>query len=670
MIPEFGHFALILALVLAVMQATVPLAGTFARQQRLMTFARPLATGQFVFLVISFACLTHAFVTDNFSVRYVAENSNSLLPWYFKFSAVWGGHEGSLLLWITILGGWTMAVATFSRRLPVDIIARVLSVMGMVSVGFLLFILLTSDPFARLLPNVPQNGADLNPLLQDVGLIMHPPMLYMGYVGFSVAFAFAIAALLSGRLDGAWARWSRPWTTVAWAFLSMGIALGSWWSYYELGWGGWWFWDPVENASFMPWLAGTALIHTLAVTEKRGAFKSWTVLLAIITFSLSLLGTFLVRSGILTSVHAFASDPARGKFVLAMLAVTILASLVLYAARAPVVRSRATFQGFLAREAMLLLNNVFLLAAMLLVLIGTIFPLILQAFNWGNLSVGKPFFDLVFPPLVIIVSALLGIGIFSHWKKTRGEAIYRRVLVPAIVALVAAVTVPLIMGDFRWWAFAGILAAAWVAATTFRDLWEKTAHSQGRRKGLGRLSRSYKGMVLGHLGLAIVIAGATVVSNYGVQRNVRMDVGDTAKAGGYSFHYKSISHETGPNYDGKRATFVVSRDGRTVATLHPEKRKYVVSGRIMTEAGIEPGLMRDLFVALGEPLGGKAWAVRLQYKPMVRWIWLGALFMAVGGFMAISDRRYRIKGRVAARDERGNAADTPVPRSDVTGLSQ
>ena len=652
MIPEFGHFALILALVLATLQWLVPLTGTATRQPGLMAFARPLAAGQFVFVALSFACLTQAFLVDDFSVQYVANNSNSLLPWYFKFSAVWGGHEGSLLLWILILAGWTLAVATFSRRLPRDIIARVLAIMGMVSTGFMLFILLTSNPFSRFLPNVPRDGADLNPLLQDVGLIMHPPMLYMGYVGFSVAFAFALAALLSGRLDSAWARWSRPWTTVAWAFLSIGIALGSWWSYYELGWGGWWFWDPVENASFMPWLAGTALIHSLAVTEKRGAFKSWTVLLAIFTFSLSLLGTFLVRSGVLTSVHAFATDPARGKFVLAMLAITILGSLVVYAVRAPVVRSRASFKGMLSREVMLLLNNVFLLAAMVLVLLGTIFPLILEAFGWGKLSVGKPFFDIVFPPLALIVALLMGLGIFSHWKKTRAGDILRRVAWPAAVSVIVGVVVPLFgYGAFNWWAFAGITMAAWVTLTTFRDLWDKSASRNGRFRGAWRLSRSYKGMVLGHLGLALVMAGATVASNFGIERNVRLAPGEATQVGDYSYRFESIADETGPNYSGQRATFTVSRDGKMVASLYPEKRRYEVTRRVMTEAGISPGLLRDLFVALGEPLEGQAWAVRVQYKPLVRWLWLGGLCMALGGFMAIADRRYRIKDRVAAQPQ-------------------
>jgi cytochrome c-type biogenesis protein CcmF len=647
MIPEFGHFALILALLLATLLAVIPLVGSLTGRTALQAFARPLATGQFVFVAIAFTALTYAFLVDNFSVAYVANNSNSLLPWYFKFSAVWGGHEGSLLLWILILASWTLAVTVFSRRLPTDLVAQVLSVMGMVSVGFLLFSLVTSNPFERLLPNIPADGADLNPLLQDIGLIIHPPMLYMGYVGFSVAFAFAIAALINGRMDTAWARWTRPWTTVAWCFLSLGVALGSWWAYYELGWGGWWFWDPVENASLLPWLAGTALMHSLAVTEKRGVFKSWTVLLAIITFSLSLLGTFLVRSGVLTSVHAFASDPTRGKFLMGMLGITIVASLTLYAWRAPVVHTRVRY-GSLSREIFLLLNNVLLMAAMLLVLVGTLYPLVLDYLGEGTVSVGEPFYNLTFSPLAIAIALLLGAGIFSRWKRTDGGWLGRQLLWPAATSLIIAVLVPLWLGAFEPWAFIGCFAAAWVAVATCRDVWLRSASRRGRVHGLGRLTRSYYGMVLGHLGMAIVIAGATVVSSYGVERDVRLAPGESAQIGNLSFRFAALSEHEGPNYTAERGTFEITRNGEPVTTLYPEKRGYRVQRNVMTEAGIDGGLFRDLFVALGEPVGDTAWAVRIQFKPLVRWVWLGPIFMALGGILAIADKRYRIRVRSGA----------------------
>ncbi|NVD34429.1 heme lyase CcmF/NrfE family subunit [Marinobacter lutaoensis] len=661
MFPELGQIALIIALLLAVLLSVVPLVGSLTGRDNLQAFARPLASGLFVFIGLAFVLLTHAFLTDDFSVAYVANNSNSLLPWYFKFSAVWGGHEGSLLLWILMLSTWTLAVAIFSRRLPSVMISQVLSVLGMVAVGFLLFIIVTSNPFDRLLPNVPVDGADLNPLLQDVGLIMHPPMLYMGYVGFSVAFAFAIAALINGRLDAAWARWSRPWTTMAWAFLSVGIALGSWWAYYELGWGGWWFWDPVENASLMPWLSGTALMHSLAVTEKRGVFKSWTVLLAIVTFALSLLGTFLVRSGVLTSVHAFASDPERGTFLLMLLAVTVFASLALYAFRAPVVHVRSRY-GALSREVFLLLNNILLVAATLLVAIGTLYPLVLDYLELGKLSIGEPFFNLTFSPLAVATGLLLGAGIFSRWKKTDGGWLGRTLLWPLAISVVVSAAVMVGYGGFRPWAFAGVFTASWVAVATGWDLWLKSASRQGRMAGLRRLSRSYWGMVLGHLGLAMTIAGATVVSNYGIERDVRMMPGDVASVGDYQFVFTDIGERQGPNFTAQYAGFDVLLDGDKIAELHPEKRQYRVGMSVMTEADIDAGLFRDLFVAIGERLSEDAWAIRLQYKPLVRWLWLGALVMAIGGFLAIADRRYRI--RETAREPRP-VADAPKGGAEV-----
>ncbi|MEX2474345.1 heme lyase CcmF/NrfE family subunit [Marinobacter sp.] len=654
MYPELGQFALILALLLAVLLAVVPLVGSVTGRDSLQAFARPLSAGLFVFIAIAFAILTYAFLTDDFSVAYVANNSNSMLPWYYKFSAVWGGHEGSLLLWMLMLAGWTLAVAVFSRRLPAVMIAQVLAVMGMIAIGFLLFIVLTSNPFDRMLPNVPADGADLNPLLQDFGLIVHPPMLYMGYVGFSVAFAFAIAALMNGRLDAAWARWSRPWTTVAWAFLSLGIALGSWWAYYELGWGGWWFWDPVENASLLPWLAGTALMHSLAVTEKRGVFKSWTVLLAIVAFSLSLLGTFLVRSGVLTSVHAFASDPERGTFLLVFLAITIVSSLVLYAFRAPVVHVRSRYGSF-SREIFLLLNNVLLVAATLLVLIGTLYPLVLDYLDMGRLSIGEPFFNLTFSPLAVAAGLLLGAGIFSRWKKTDGGWLGRKLLWPLAVSLLVTAAIMLIYGGFKPWAFAGCFASVWVTVATFCDLWDKSGSKKGRLHGLKRQSRSYYGMVLGHLGLAITMAGATIVSNYGIERDVRMVPGDTAMVGDYQVEFLEIGERRGQNFTAQYGSFQLTLDGDPVSVLHPEKRQYRVQRNVMTEADIDAGLFRDVFVAVGERISDDAWAIRLQYKPLVRWLWLGSLFMAAGGFLAIADKRYRVRQKAV----QGRPVDEP-----------
>jgi cytochrome c-type biogenesis protein CcmF len=658
MYPELGQFALILALLLAVLLSVVPLAGALSGRDSLQAFARPLASGMFVFTGLAFAILTYSFMVDDFSVAYVANNSNSMLPWFYKFSAVWGGHEGSLLLWILMLTGWTLAVAVFSRKLPSTMVSQVLSVMGMICVGFFLFIIVTSNPFDRLLPNVPADGQDLNPLLQDIGLILHPPMLYMGYVGFSVAFAFAIAALINGRLDAAWARWSRPWTTIAWSFLTIGIALGSWWAYYELGWGGWWFWDPVENASLLPWLSGTALMHSLAVTEKRGVFKSWTVLLAIVTFSLSLLGAFLVRSGVLTSVHAFASDPERGSFLLMLLGITVVASLLLYAFRAPVVHVRSRY-GSLSREIFLLLNNVLLVSATLLVAIGTLYPLVLDYLDAGKLSIGEPFFNTTFSPLAVATGLLLGAGIFSRWKKTDGGMLARKLLWPLAISLVATAAVIVSYGSFAPWAFAGVFTAMWVTVATLWDLWDKSASRQGRWHGLKRLSRSYWGMVLGHLGVAMVMAGATVVSNYGIERDVRMLPGDSAMVGDYEIVFVEIGQRRGANFTAEYGTFNVFLDGKLVADLHPEKRNYPVGMSVMTEADIDAGLFRDVFVAIGERISDDAWAIRLQYKPLVRWLWLGSLVMAIGGFLAVADKRYRI--RVKAEEKQKARAGNTAP---------
>ena len=648
MIPELGHFALVLALVLAVVLAVVPMAASFQGRYAAMRLAPTLATAVAVFTSISFACLATAFLQDDFSVRVVAANSNSLLPPMYKFSAVWGNHEGSLLLWALILSYWLAAVAAFSQGFPTIMLARVLAVMGAIAVGFLSFSLLTSNPFERILPGVPADGNDLNPLLQDPGLIIHPPLLYMGYVGFSVAFAFAVAALLGGRLDAAWARWSRPWTNVAWAFLSLGIMLGSWWAYYELGWGGWWFWDPVENASFMPWLAGTALIHSLAVTEKRGLFRSWTVLLAIFAFSLSLLGTFLVRSGVLTSVHAFAADPARGLFVLIFLALVVGGSLTLYALRAPAVRSHISF-GTVSRESLLLLNNVVFLVATLTVLFGTLFPLLMDALGQGKYSVGPPYFNAVFVPLMALLVPFMGVGPLSRWRDDSLHRWKSRMLLPGVIVVILAVVLPFIADQgFNLWVALAILLAGWLVAGLWQDFAERRRNSPSLLRSLRRQSPSYWAMVLAHTGFAAAIVGVVATSQYSIERDLRMAPGDSETLAGYRFVFNETARVRGPNYLADAARFSVYRNDREVASLQAEKRRYLASGSVMTEAAIDPGLFRDLYVAMGEPVGTDgAWAIRLHYKPMVRWMWLGALLMGAAGLLTTFDRRYRREPRVA-----------------------
>ncbi len=649
MIPELGQFALVLTLALALAQAVVPLWGSFNGRRAWMDLARPLAWGQFGLLLIAFLCLMQAFLTSDFSVVYVATNSNSLLPPIYKVSAVWGAHEGSLLLWVLLLAGWGAAVASLSRNLPAPMVARVLAVQALIGIGFLLFMLLTSNPFERIFP-APLEGRDLNPLLQDPGLAIHPPMLYMGYVGFSVAFSFAIAALIGGGLDAAWARWSRPWTTVAWVFLTLGIALGSWWAYYELGWGGWWFWDPVENASFMPWLVGTALIHSLAVTEKRGAFKRWTVLLAIAAFSLSLLGTFLVRSGVLTSVHAFATDPARGTFILAFLVFVIGGSLTLYAWRAPAVSEGGHFD-LVSRESLLLLNNLLLAALAALVLFGTLAPLIYEAAGWGKISVGFPWFNTMFVALAPLLILATGIGPLTRWKQDE----VRRILRLSAAALILGLAVGgltstglLLPGNLH--VGLGLGLAAWLVAAHLTALGERLSHRGpgGIAADLRGHGRSWYGMWFAHLGLAVFVVGVTMVSNFGLETDVRMSPGAVHEAAGYRFQFNGVTPVTGPNYQAQRGEFVIFEGERQVAVLHPEKRAYAAGGMPMTEAGIDPGLLHDLYVSLGEPVGQRGdWAVRLYYKPYVRWIWLGGLLMAFGGVLAVTDRRYRSARRIS-----------------------
>jgi cytochrome c-type biogenesis protein CcmF len=643
MIPELGHFALVIALALALMQAVLSLTGAATGRMALLATSRPLALGQFLFVAAAFAALAASFLGNDFSVANVASNSNSRLPGPYRFAATWGSHEGSMLLWILMLSGWTVAVAAFSRHLPDRMLARVLGIMGVVSVGFLLFILLTSNPFDRLLPPA-DDGRDLNPLLQDPGMVIHPPMLYMGYVGFSVAFSFALAALLEGRLDAAWARWSRPWTTAAWSFLTIGIMLGSWWAYNELGWGGWWFWDPVENASFMPWLAGTALIHSLAVTEKRGAFRAWTVLLAIVAFSLSLVGTFLVRSGVLTSVHAFATDPRRGIFILAFLALVIGGSLALFAWRAPRVGLGGGFAP-VSRESMLLGNNVLLTVALAAVMLGTLYPLFLDALNLGKISVGPPYFDSVFFPLMAPAIFLMALGPMASWKRAELPALWVRLRWALAAAVAAALVIPFFMGRFTLPVALGLWLAFWVLAATAVQFAQRLALTPqlSLRARLRTQSLSWYGMTLAHVGVAIFILGVTLVRGYESDRDVRMAPGESVVVGGHEFTFKGTSELDGPNYNATRGMVEVRRQGTTVveSTLFPEKRTYQASGQTMTEAAIDAGITRDLYVSLGEPVGDGAWGVRIYHKPFVNWIWGGCLLMAFGGFLALSDRRYR-----------------------------
>jgi cytochrome c-type biogenesis protein CcmF len=655
MIPELGHFSLILALLLALVLGTLPIIGAARHVPAWVGLARPVAQGLFVFVAFAWGCLAYSFVVSDFSVLNVATNSNSQLPVYYRFAATWGSHEGSMMLWLFILSIWMLAVSLKSRHLPDEMIARVLGVMGLVSFGFLLFVLLTSNPFERLFP-VPAEGRDLNPLLQDPGMVMHPPMLYTGYVGFSVAFAFAIAALIGGRLDATWARWSRPWTTLAWSFLTIGIMIGSWWAYYTLGWGGWWFWDPVENASFMPWLVGTALLHSLAVTEKRGAFKNWTVLLAICAFSLSLVGTFLVRSGVLTSVHAFATDPRRGVFILAFLAVVIGGSLALYAFRAPKVGLGSRFE-LVSRESMLLANNVLLLAAAGSVLLGTLYPLFLEALDLGKISVGPPYFDKVFVPLMTPAVFLMGVGPLARWREAKVPDLWRLLRWALAVSVVSALVVPIATGEWKPLVAFGLLLAFWVIAASLVSIRERVRGAgSGLLARLARQPRGYWGMILAHLGVAVFIVGVTMVKAYETERDVKMNVGDTVVVGGYSFRFDGTTQKTGPNYRAERGAFTVSRNGKYVENLYPEKRQFNAGGMPITDAAIDSRITGDLYVSLGEPVDGGAWVVRVYSKPFIVWLWGGFTMMAIGGFLALSDRRYRVRAERAAALPRGAVA--------------
>ncbi|KGQ20376.1 Cytochrome c heme lyase subunit CcmF [Lysobacter dokdonensis DS-58] len=635
MLAELGQLALVLALLVAALQGILPLAGAQKARASWMAVARPAAYLQLALVALAFGLLTEAFVTQDFSLRYVAQNSNTLLPMVYRYTAVWGAHEGSLLLWALILAVWTAAVARFSQRLPPEVIARVLGVMGLVAVGFLAFLLFTSNPFERLLP-AQIEGRDLNPLLQDPGMIIHPPMLYLGYVGFSVPFAFAIAALLGGTVDARWLRWTRPWTNVAWGFLTLGIALGSWWAYYELGWGGWWFWDPVENASFMPWLAGAALLHSQAVTEKRGSFRGWTLLLAIATFSLSLLGTFLVRSGVLTSVHAFAADPTRGLFILMFLGAVIGGSLLLYALRAPGENDGAPFAAT-SRETLLLANNLLLSTACAMVLIGTLYPLLADALDLGKISVGPPYFALLFTLLMAPLVLLLPFGPLTKWQREQASRPMAMLIPWAGLAIGIGIATFFLAEQGPWKVAAGLAGATWVAAGTVRFLWTRF-QSSGRK-----LTAEMLGMTFAHAGIAVFLVGALLVEGMAQQKEAALRPGQSIQIGADCFEFQGVEQLQGPNYVADRGTVeVIEHCTDAHLTLHPEKRRYASGGQVMTEAAIRPGLFQpDLYVALGEPLGGGAWAVRVHIKPFVRWIWLGALLMAIGGFIAATDKRFR-----------------------------
>jgi cytochrome c-type biogenesis protein CcmF len=650
MLPEIGQFSLILACILSFLQTVYPLYGVQTGHQGAIRSAKILTILQFLAVAISFVILSYSFLINDFTVDYIATNSNSALPWYYRLSAVWGAHEGSLLLWVFLLSMWSIAVALMSKRLPIESIARVLAVLGLLSFGFYLFVILTSNPFERTLPYFPIDGRDLNPLLQDFGLVIHPPMLYMGYVGFSVAFAFAIAALLEGRLDSAWAKWSRPWTMAAWMFLTVGIALGSWWAYYELGWGGWWFWDPVENASFMPWLAGTALIHSLAVSEKRGVFKSWTVLLALSAFSLSLLGTFLVRSGVLVSVHAFASDPTRGLFILGFLVLVIGGSLLLYAVQASKVKSRGRYE-LASRESLLLLNNIFLIAALIVVLLGTLLPLVHKEIGLGSISIGEPFFNRMFTILIVPFALFLGVGSLFRWKRQQLSDLKKPLALILIISVLATVVFLFVFAPFiTWLAILGTFLGFWIIVAVIYEIYLRSTHRHVFSKGIMKLGNSHWAMSLGHLGLAVIIMGITMTQNYSIEKDVKLSVGEHITFADYDFHFDQVNPLNGQNYTGTVGVFTVKKNQQQIAVMKAEKRLYTVQRMPMTEAAIDAGFTRDLYIAMGEQLPDGAWAVRIYYKPFIRWIWLGPLIMAFGGLLMICDRRYRSRKELPLQD--------------------
>lgn len=643
MVPEIGNFSLIFALVLAFIQVWVSFSGAYSSNELYMKAGISASRGLAIFMFIAFSCLCYSFFVNDFSVLYVASNSNTALPIQYKFAAVWGGHEGSMLLWATTLSAWMLAVTIFSKNLPEVFKARLLGTMGLIAIGFLIFILFSSNPFDRLIPATLE-GRDLNPLLQDPGMVFHPPVLYMGYVGFSVAFGFAIAALLGGKLDYEWARWTRTWTTAAWVFLTVGIAFGSKWAYYELGWGGWWFWDAVENASFMPWLVGTALIHSLSVTEKREAFKMWTVLLAIFAFSLSLLGTFLVRSGVLTSVHAFATDPKRGLFILVFLALVVGGSLLLFAIKAPKVGLGVKF-GLFSRETTLLFNNVIMVVAAGVVMLGTLYPLFLDALGLGKISVGPPYFDSVFVPVMFPAIIAMGFSIFVKWKQANFKDTAIKLKIPFILSIILAILVPIILGKLTLWVFVGLLMAYWVIFSSLLNLYLRFNRIENNLiQFFINLPRAYLGMIIAHIGVGVFIIGVTMVKGYEVEKDFKMTVGQSTVIQNYKFTFKSIKDDQGPNYVAALSTFEVSKNDQVIEVMHPEKRMYTTQSMPMTEAAISPGLFKDWYISLGEPLDDnypQSWAVRIYIKPFVQWIWVGALMMGAGGIFAMFDRRYR-----------------------------
>ncbi|QLB41555.1 heme lyase CcmF/NrfE family subunit [Mannheimia pernigra] len=643
MIAELGNYALALALAISVLLAILPIWGAEKQNSTLIALARPMTWAMFLVLTISFGSLFYLFAVNDFTVQYVVNNSNSRLPLQYRLSAVWGAHEGSLLLWVWLLSLWSVGVAAFTRKMPEDAVARVLGLMGLISIGFLVFVIFTSNPFDRTFPNFPVDGRELNPMLQDVGLIFHPPLLYMGYVGFSVAFAFAIASLMTGRLDTAWARWSRPWTMAAWVFLTLGIVLGSWWAYYELGWGGWWFWDPVENASLMPWIAGTALIHSLAVTEKRGTFKAWTVLLAILAFSLCLVGTFLVRSGILVSVHAFASDPTRGLYILAYLVIVVGGSLLLYAFKGSQIKSLDNYERY-SRESMLLINNILLMAFLSVVFLGTLLPLIHKQIGLGTISIGAPFFDQMFMILMVPFAFVLGIGPLVKWRRDQVSAIRKPVIIALIIMALLGFGLPSLFRNMMTVSVVlGTMMSVFIVLLSLYELHQRATHRHSLFTGVFKLSRSHWGMVLAHLGVAMTVFGIAFSQNFSIERDVRMNVGDKAQILDYQFEFKGIKITDGANYQGGTAELEITRSGKYEATLNAEKRFYNVSRMGMTEAAIDWGFSRDLYAALGEKLDDNSWAVRLYYKPFIRWIWIGGLFMALGGLLCMMDKRYRLR---------------------------
>ncbi|MDW7549995.1 heme lyase CcmF/NrfE family subunit [Pseudoalteromonas sp. McH1-7] len=644
MIPEIGYFALVLAMSLSLLLCIFPLWGAYTGNLRLMKAAPSLAIGQCILVVFSFLVLIYITLMDDFTVAYVAHHSSSSLPWYYKITSTWGGHEGAILLWLVMQSVWTMLVAVMSKSLPWVLRARVLGVLGFLGVGFMLYTLWMSSPFERLLPYFPVEGRDLNPLLQDPGMIIHPPLLYMGYVGLSVSFSFAIAALLTGKLDNTWAKWSRPWTMAAWGFLTLGITIGSWWAYSELGWGGWWFWDPVENASLMPWLVATALLHSLSVTEKRGVFKSWTVLLAITAFSLCLLGTFIVRSGIIVSVHAFATDPDRGLFILSFLAVVVGGSLALYATRVSQVYSEGRYQ-FISREVTLWVNNIFLVVATLIVLLGTLLPMIHKELGLGSISIGVPFFNQMFAILTVPFAILLGIAPMLRWKQNKMPPLVKKWVVLLVATLV--ITTAWLFSSFEVVApltFVATALAVWIFIATATDLFSKVSVHSSLTVGLKKLGLSYWAMVLGHVGIAFVIASVTLTSAYSVERSVSMKPGETAMLNEYEYRFDGVKEIRGPNYGGHAGVVTVFKDGEKVTKLYAEKRRYDIGMQFMTEAAIDDGFFRDLYLALGEPLSAGAWSLRIYHKPYVRWMWLGGLLISFAGFIVLADKRYR--GRV------------------------